>query len=96
MVTNSGQRWEQLGDLVQRVRPVTRALEPRRRAVLLPLGAAWPVPADLCLAITASQWEGLGAADEAVHTIVRSWRGREEVGTAGAASTGHLLAQGAT
>jgi len=122
----------------------------QRRAVLLPLGAAWPVPADLRLAITASRWEGLGQgsgrlearrveviaggrgtatkerraalwlpgpavvwgspdqprheryvravvdeAGEAVSTIVRSWRGRE-VGTASAASTGHLLAQGAT
>jgi hypothetical protein len=122
----------------------------QRRAVLLPLGAAWPVPADLRLAITASRWEGLGqgsgrlearrvevVADgrgtaakerratlwlpgptvvrgrpdhprheryvravvdetgEAVDTVVRSWRGRE-VGTASAASTGHLLAQGTT
>ncbi len=32
---------------------------------------------------------------EAVGTVVRPWRGRE-VGTASAASTGHLLAQGAT
>jgi len=39
-------------------RLATRAQQ--RRAVLLPLGNAWPVPADLRLAITASRWEGLG------------------------------------
>ncbi|HZD67958.1 MAG TPA: hypothetical protein VFA45_03260 [Actinomycetes bacterium] len=120
----------------------------RRRAVLLPLGAAWPVPADLRLTITASRWEGLGRgsgrlearrvevvaggrgtatrerratlwlpgpvawgssdeprheryvravvdeAGKAVSTVVRSWSGRG-VGTASAASTGHLLAHGA-
>jgi hypothetical protein len=122
----------------------------QRRTVLLPLGNAWPAPADLRLAITASRWEGLGQGHgrlqarrvevvaggrgaatkerratlwlpgpaavrgspdqprheryvravvdevgEAVGTVVRSLRGKE-VGTASAASTGHLLAQGAT
>jgi len=28
--------------------------------VLLPVGAAWPIAPDLRLAVTASQWEGLG------------------------------------
>jgi hypothetical protein len=122
----------------------------QRRAVLLPLGDAWPGPADLCLVITASRWEGLGQghgrlearrvevvaggrggaakqrrawlwlpgpaavwerpdqprheryvravadeAGEAVCNVVQSWKGKE-VGTASAASTGHLLAQNAT
>jgi hypothetical protein len=31
-----------------------------RRSVLLPVGAAWPIPPDLRLAVTASRWEGLG------------------------------------
>ncbi|SRR6266542_2832379 len=31
-----------------------------RRAVLLPVGDAWPIPPDLRLAVTASRWEGLG------------------------------------
>jgi hypothetical protein len=32
-----------------------------RRSVLLPVGAAaWPIPPDLRLAVTAHQWEGLG------------------------------------
>ncbi len=31
-----------------------------RRSVLLPVGDAWPIPPDLRLAVTASQWEGLG------------------------------------
>lgn len=31
-----------------------------RRSVLLPVGAAWPIAPDLRLAVTASQWEGLG------------------------------------
>jgi hypothetical protein len=31
-----------------------------RRSVLLPVGAGWPIPPDLRLAVTASQWEGLG------------------------------------
>lgn len=39
-------------------RLATRARE--RRSVLLPVGDAWPIPPDLRLAITASQWEGLG------------------------------------
>jgi hypothetical protein len=133
-----------------------------RRAVLLPLGSAWPAPADLRLAITASRWEGLGQghgrlearrvevvaggrgaatkerratlwlpgpaavwgspadqprheryvcavvdeaaehpleprpnADQAAGIAGQPWRGRE-VGTASAASTGHLLAQSTT
>lgn len=129
-----------------------------RRAVLLPLGDAWPAPADLRLAVTASRWVGIGRGhgrlearrvevvaggrgaatkerraklwlpgpavvwgdpegglDQPPHdryvravveqtdedplepagTVIRSWRGRE-VGTASAASTGHLLAPGAT
>jgi hypothetical protein len=31
-----------------------------RRSVLLPVGATWPIPPDLRLAVTASRWEGLG------------------------------------
>jgi hypothetical protein len=31
-----------------------------RRSVLLPVGDAWPIAPDLRLAVTASQWEGLG------------------------------------
>ena len=31
-----------------------------RRSVLLPVGDVWPIPPDLRLAVTASQWEGLG------------------------------------
>lgn len=31
-----------------------------RRSVLLPVGGSWPIPPDLRLAVTASQWEGLG------------------------------------
>jgi hypothetical protein len=31
-----------------------------RRSVLLPVGDAWPIQPDLRLAVTASQWEGLG------------------------------------
>lgn len=31
-----------------------------RRSVLLPVGDAWPIPPDLRLAVTASQWKGLG------------------------------------
>jgi hypothetical protein len=132
-----------------------------RGAVLLPLGSAWPAPADLRLAITASRWEGLGLghgrlearrvevvaggrgaatkerraalwlpgpavvwgsppdqprhdryvravvdeagehlaelpnADQAAGVAGRPWQGRE-VGTASAASTGHLLARSST
>jgi hypothetical protein len=133
-----------------------------RRAVLLPLGSAWPAPADLRLAIAASRWEGLGQghgrlearrvevvaggrgaaakerraalwlpgpavvwgghadqprheryvravvgeagehpleprpdAGQAVSAVGLHWKGRE-VGTASAASTGHLLAQSTT
>ena len=31
-----------------------------RRSVLLPVGGSWPITPDLRLAVTASQWEGLG------------------------------------
>jgi hypothetical protein len=31
-----------------------------RRSVLLPIGGSWPIAPDLRLAVTASQWEGLG------------------------------------
>jgi hypothetical protein len=31
-----------------------------RRSVLLPVGGSWPIAPDLRLAVTASQWEGLG------------------------------------
>src|SRR6266542_3418813 len=34
-----------------------------RRSVLLLVGAGWPIPPDLRLAVTASQWEGLGQGD---------------------------------
>src|SRR6266540_2908005 len=49
-----------------RARSVARRLAARareRRSVLLLVGAGWPIPPDLRLAVTASQWEGLGQGD---------------------------------
>src|SRR6266508_1426416 len=72
--TDNGRPQAWLEDLAQRGRPVTLAGEqllpvPRAPEPLLPdrglhrVGAGWPIPPDIRLAVTASQWEGLGQGD---------------------------------